>query len=212
MIETLVVLAKRPVAGRVKTRLCPPFTAGEAAALADAALRDTLDTADRVIAANRVLAFRGKGDEWQRSGWQLVRQSSGSLDRRLAAALAAAGTASVLVGMDTPQLCAHHLDGVDLVRHDACLGLATDGGFWAIGLADHRLAHSALRGVAMSRSDTGAAQLTRLRALGLRVQLLDELTDVDTAESAHTVAAAAPQTRFAALHRQLVSTVDGAVA
>ena len=39
---TLAVIAKAPVAGRVKTRLCPPCTPQQAAALAEAALRDTL--------------------------------------------------------------------------------------------------------------------------------------------------------------------------
>ena len=42
-MTTLLVIAKEPVPGRVKTRLTPPFTPEEAAALAEAALADTLD-------------------------------------------------------------------------------------------------------------------------------------------------------------------------
>ena len=42
---TVIVLAKAPVAGRVKTRLCPPCTPAEAATLAEAALADTLAAA-----------------------------------------------------------------------------------------------------------------------------------------------------------------------
>ena len=50
----LLVLAKEPVAGRVKTRLCPPCSPTEAAAVAEAALADTLAAAvatgaDRVV-------------------------------------------------------------------------------------------------------------------------------------------------------------------
>ena len=52
-MTTLVVLAKAPVPGRSKTRLCPPCTPEEAARVADAALRDTLDVAGR-SAADRV--------------------------------------------------------------------------------------------------------------------------------------------------------------
>lgn len=203
MIETLIVLAKQPVPGRVKTRLCPPFTPSQAAALAGAALRDTLDTAEAVAARRLVLCLDGDGDEWLRPGWLLAAQCAGGLDRRLASALAQSGTASVLIGMDTPQLLAHHLADVDLAGYDACLGLSADGGYWAIGLADHQLAHSALGGVPMSTPYTGAAQLRRLSALGMRVQLLPELTDVDTASAAQSVATSAPWTRFAALHRRL---------
>jgi glycosyltransferase A (GT-A) superfamily protein (DUF2064 family) len=212
VIETLIVLAKQPVPGRVKTRLCPPFTPHQSAALAAAALRDTLDAADAAAARQRVLALDGDGAAWLRPGWRLVPQCAGGLDRRLAAALAQGGPASVLVGMDTPQLRAHHLAQVDLSKHDACLGLAADGGYWAIGLADHRLAHSAVLGVPMSTSRTGAAQLTRLRSLGLQVQLLDKLTDVDTANTARSVATESPWTRFATLHDELVGSNGEVVA
>ncbi|WP_131764079.1 DUF2064 domain-containing protein, partial [Actinomadura fibrosa] len=78
---------------------------------------------------------------------------------------------------------------------------AADGGFWLLGLRrpDARL----LRGVPMSRPDTGAIQFGRLRAAGLEVAVLPELTDVDTARDAEAVAAAAPHGRFAAAVRDL---------
>ena len=49
----------------------------------------------------------------------------------------------------------------------------------------------------MSTATTAEQQLARLHALGLRVQLLDELVDVDTVESAARVAVEAPETEFA---------------
>lgn len=55
----------------------------------------------------------------------------------------------------------------------------------------------------MSRPDTGAVQLARLRAAGLRVAALPEFTDVDTPADAEAVAASAPGTRFAAVVREL---------
>lgn len=196
---TLVVIAKRPDPGRVKTRLMPALTADGAAALAAAALTDTLDVVDRTAPARRLLAFAGDPAGWHRPGWELVAQPEGGLDVRLAAAFAAAAPGPALVvGMDTPQLRPDLLSGFDPDRFDAALGPATDGGYWAIGLTDPARADAALLGVPMSTSRTGAVQHARLRDLGLRVQRLPELTDVDHVEDAVTVAAQAPGTRFAA--------------
>ena len=99
--------------------------------------------------------------------------------------------------MDTPQLAGDQLTAFDPERFDACLGLAPDGGYWVIGFRDPAWAGAAIRGVPMSTAHTGAAQLERLRGLGLRVQLLDELTDVDTIDSADEVALLAPDSHFA---------------
>ena len=78
---------------------------------------------------------------------------------------------------------------------DAWLGFANDGGFWLLALRDPR--GDLIRGVPMSRDDTGSIQLDRLLDAGLRVRLLPELVDVDTIEDAREVAASAPETRFA---------------
>ncbi|GFE18349.1 hypothetical protein Sgleb_63960 [Streptomyces glebosus] len=56
---TLLVIAKEPVPGRVKTRLTPPYTPQEAAALAEAALADTLHTVLKVPVRRRVLVLDG---------------------------------------------------------------------------------------------------------------------------------------------------------
>ncbi|MEP7179289.1 MAG: DUF2064 domain-containing protein, partial [Pseudonocardiales bacterium] len=119
-------------------------------------------------------------------------------DHRLAAAFHAAGASpALLVGMDTPQLRSAQLSAFDPERYDACLGLATDGGYWAIGFRDPRLAAPAILGISMSTAHTGAHQLRRLHRLGLREQLLDELRDVDTIADADEVAALIPGSAFA---------------
>ncbi|WP_375476181.1 DUF2064 domain-containing protein [uncultured Jatrophihabitans sp.] len=197
-MDTCIVLAKEPLAGRVKTRLSPGFTPDQAAELAAAALRDTLSAVEQVPARRRLLAFDGPTAAWAPAGWRTTRQPAGGLDVRLAAAFEAAGAGNaVLVGMDTPQLHASQLAAFDPARFDACLGLARDGGYWTLGLRDIRLAGAAIIGVPMSCSDTGARQRERLVALGLRVQLLDELVDVDTPADAYDVAERAPHTGFA---------------
>jgi uncharacterized protein len=198
-VTTLIVLAKEPVAGRVKTRLVPPLTHADAARLAAAALRDTTAAVSRTRAARRVLAFDGDPRGWLPAGWRHVRQPVGGLDVRLGAAFAAVRRGpALLVGMDTPQLRPHDLAAFDPSRYDACLGPAFDGGYWTIGFAEASRAARAIRGVPMSTGHTAEVQLRRLHGLGMRVQLLDPLIDVDTIDAAHDVADEAPGTEFAA--------------
>ena len=200
-MTTLLVLAKRPVAGRVKTRLCPPLTGAQAARVAAAALTDTLHAVESAAATQRVLCFDGGVLGWLRPGWQHRTQCTGGLAARLADAFAAARGPALLVGMDTPQLSAALLDEFDPSRYDACLGPTVDGGYWTIGLTDPRSAAASFAGVPMSTPHTFTAQLDRLARLGLRVQMLPLLTDVDTAGDANEVAGLAPHTRFAAAWR-----------
>lgn len=198
MIGTLLVIAKEPLAGRVKTRLVPPLTHEQAADVAGAALWDTLRAVATVPAAHRLLAFDGDSARWCPEGWAVTPQPGGDLDARLVAAFGAAGPGpAVLVGMDTPQLRAEQLTAWQPDRFDACFGPAADGGYWAIGFADPAVAGAAIDGIPMSLHTTGEQQLARLDELGLRVQMLDELTDVDTIDSAREVAHAAPDSAFA---------------
>lgn len=198
-LGTMIVLAKQPLPGRVKTRLTPPLRPDEAARVAAAALADTLAAAAGVAADHHLLAFDGDPAGWLPLGWRVHNQSHGTLDVRLVAAFTAAarGRPAVLVGMDTPQLRPHQLAAFDPTRYDACLGLATDGGYWAIGFADPASAARAISGVEMSTEDTGSIQLARLHAAGLRVQLLDVLSDFDTFDAACAVVGQAPDSAFA---------------
>jgi hypothetical protein len=197
VIETCIVLAKRPRPGRVKTRLTPELTPTEAADVAAAALRDTLAAVERTPARRRLLAFDGRPNGWTPPGWQVVQQVPGGLDRRLVGAFAAAGEGpAVLVGMDTPQLRPAQLAAFDPDRFDACLGLTRDGGYWAIGFRDPSVAEAAILDVPMSTTSTGAQQLARLDALGLRTQTLRRHIDVDTYNDLVDVAAATPGGHF----------------
>ncbi|MBX9392120.1 DUF2064 domain-containing protein [Streptomyces sp. TRM72054] len=194
-MTTLLVIAKEPRPGRVKTRLTPPFTPAEAAALAEAALVDTLRTVAATPARRRVLVLEGRPGPWLPPGFDVVPQSAGGLDERLAAAFAGCAGPALLIGMDTPQVTPELLT-VDFAGCDAYLGPAEDGGFWALGLAEP--APELLRGVPMSTPVTGAVQRDRLVAAGLRVRDLPRLRDVDTAADADAVAGLAPHGRFAA--------------
>jgi glycosyltransferase A (GT-A) superfamily protein (DUF2064 family) len=201
---TLLVLAKAPAPGRVKTRLTPPFTPAEAAGLAEAALCDTLAAVLAAPARRRILVLDGEPGTWLPAGIEVRRQRGGGLDERIAAAFADADGPTLLVGMDTPQLTPRQLD-VRWDGVDAWIGPAADGGFWALGLREP--VPGLVLGVPMSCSCTGAVALGRLRDAGLRVGGLARLRDVDTAADAAEVAALAPATRFAARHR---AYLDGA--
>jgi uncharacterized protein len=197
-VSTLLVLAKAPVPGRVKTRLCPPCTPDEAAGLAAAALADTLAAAARSRrATRRVLVLDGPGGPWIPAGFEVVSQAGGGLAERLAAAFAGAGGPAFLVGMDTPQVTPALLDAglAALERADAALGPALDGGYWGIGL--RRPQPGAFEAVPMSTPATGSRQRARLAQLGLRTALLPPLRDVDTIADAELVAGQAPTSRFA---------------
>jgi uncharacterized protein len=202
---TLLVIAKQPVPGRVKTRLVPPCTHEQAAALAEAALADTLHTVATVPARRRVLVLDGEPGPWLPAGFDIVPQCAGPLDERLADAFAGVDGPALLIGMDTPQVTLDLLT-VDWQAADAVFGPAADGGFWALGL---RVPDPALlRGVPMSTSATGAIQRARLLAAGLRVADLPQLRDVDTAADAVAVARQAPRSRFAARGRELATVLS----
>jgi uncharacterized protein len=194
-VTTLLVIAKEPLPGRVKTRLTPPFTPQQAARLAQAALVDTLHAVAAAPASRRVLVLDGTPGPWLPPGFEVLPQCAGGLDERLADAFARCTGPALLIGMDTPQVTPELLT-VDFAGCDAYFGPAEDGGFWALGLA--RPEPALLRGVPMSTPVTGAVQRERLLAAGLRVRELPRLRDVDTADDARAVAALAPHGRFAA--------------
>ena len=194
----LVLIAKEPLPGKAKTRLHPAVTLEQAAHLAAAAIDDTLAAIAAVPASRRILLFDGDVLPPRAAGYEVVAQSQGALDARLGALFDRYSEPTLLIGMDTPQLTAADLapaferwpDDID-----AWFGPAADGGFWALGMREPR--GDLVRGIPMSQDDTGAHQLARLRSAGLRVGMLPMLTDVDTIDTAHEVAALAPHTLFA---------------
>ena len=209
----LLVVAKAPQPGRAKTRLCPPLTPAQAADLAAAALLDTLAAVSAVPGGRVIVALTGDLSRAARAaalrralrGIPTPAQRGPDLGHRIAAAHhdAAAllpGRPVLQLGMDTPQVEPALLADAATPLHsglvDAVVGPAADGGWWALGLRDPRSA-AVIAGVPTSRADTGERTVAALRAAGLRVVLLPELSDVDTIADALAVSAAAPGTRFA---------------
>jgi rSAM/selenodomain-associated transferase 1 len=211
----LVVLAKAPAPGRTKTRCTPPCSPEQAVALATAALSDTLARVQATPARRRVLVLDGEPGPWLSPGFEVVPQRGDGLDERLDAAMndtfRAPGRApALLIGMDTPQVTVPML--TDATRRlaggaDAVMGPATDGGYWAIGL--QRPAPDAFVGVPMSTPSTGVEQHRRLCDLGLGVELLAELRDVDTWADAVAIAGAVPGSGFASTVERISRQLGG---
>jgi glycosyltransferase A (GT-A) superfamily protein (DUF2064 family) len=205
-MTTVLVMVKSPEPGRVKTRLCPPCTLDEAAALAAAAITDTFAAVAASGAARRIVALDGAVGDFIPSGFEVIAQRGASFNERLERAWSTTRGPTLQIGMDTPQITAELIDtslatltagGV----HRAVLGDAEDGGWWALGL--HAARPGCFEGVAMSAATTGAEQRSRLEGFGLEVVGLPMLRDVDLIGDAGVVAESAPATHFARLLAQL---------
>jgi uncharacterized protein len=200
----VLVMAKEPRPGRVKTRLCPPCSPVEAAAVAEAALADTLAAVAACGAPRKVLALDGDPGPWLPAAFDVIAQRGNDFNERLANAWRDAGGGGIQIGMDTPQVTAAELDEL-LTRLDtvgAVLGHAFDGGWWVIGWrrADPR---AVFAGIPMSASDTGWAQENRLLELGMRLHRSHPMLDIDTVDDLAAVAEGFPDLRTSAVARQL---------
>ena len=146
--RALLVVAKRPAAGQTKTRLTPPFSGEQAAALYECFLRDTLDTiraAREICGFDPIISYAPDGAEAYfrelAPDFKLLLQHGADLSERLHHATAHCLTDGgyeqvVIMDSDSPTLPADCLqaafEGLDTV--DVTLGACDDGGYYLIGL------------------------------------------------------------------------------
>jgi glycosyltransferase A (GT-A) superfamily protein (DUF2064 family) len=210
---TLLLVAKAPVPGLVKTRLAADVGEAAATEVAAAALLDTIEACTLAVGPERCrLALSGdvsaavRADEIRTAvaGWTITPQHGNGLGERLANAHAEVTGPVVQIGMDTPQVTPAGLLAVarSLIAADAVLAPAEDGDWWALALREPAAA-DALVDVPMSTPETYAATRSALQRRGLRVAEGDRLRDVDHLADVAPVAAAAPHTRFAAAAAEL---------
>jgi len=184
--RALAVIAKAPVAGRVKTRLAPAVGPHGAARLATAMLADTLD-AVRAADAAPWLCFTPPGARVRLAaltpGFRLLAQRGADLGARLAACLEdllAAGAGRVaIVGADTPHVppATYRLAFALLEQADVVLGPALDGGYYLV--AASAPTPELFTGVPMGTPEVLQVTLARARRSGLTVGLLPPLRDLD---------------------------------
>jgi glycosyltransferase A (GT-A) superfamily protein (DUF2064 family) len=204
----VLVVAKAPVPGLVKTRLGAEIGMERAALIACAALLDTLAACSAAVGAERChLSLSGDLDRalgapelhTALAGWTVHPQHGAGFGARLADAHARVPGPVVQIGMDTPHLTPELVvgaaDGLDV--HDAVLGPADDGGWWVLALRDPSAA-AVLASVPMSTPTTYADTRAALVEAGLDVGVTTMLRDVDDVADAEAVAMQAPASRFAA--------------
>lgn len=198
MRRGLAVMAKEPVAGTTKTRLCPPLTPEEATDCYTSLLLDTLDLMASVEGADPLIAY------WPPRAWgyfrdiapdgfdflpQVNSELSLGLKHVVASCLSRGYDEVVVMNSDGPTLPVIRLRdafaSLDDEQVDAVLGPSEDGGYYLIGL---KRACPELFDVEMSTSRVLEHTLARADALGLRVVCLPPWYDVDTVEDLRRLA------------------------
>jgi uncharacterized protein len=190
--NALLVVAKRPAPGRTKTRLTPPLSPEQAAALYECFLRDTLDLVRRLPGVTPAIAYLPAEErayfEALAPDFELVLQEGDALGERLDSAVTRLLTAGyqhvAIMNSDGPSLPLACLIGAfDALAGgaDVVLGPCDDGGYYLIGLKQP--APRLLREVRMSTPDVLADTLAIAAEEGLSVELLPAWYDVDDAES-----------------------------
>ncbi len=190
MKAAAIIFAREPVAGRAKTRLIPILGAGNAAALADAFIRDACRKARALRPARLVIAAdapdRADGSRYfhalaRKFGARLVDQGPGNLGDRMARVLRihAGPDGAILFGTDTPSLPAALLkrSAELLQRAPVVLAPALDGGYYLVGMRD-RLP-GIFSGIRWGSARVLGETLTRLRAVGEPYALGPWWYDVD---------------------------------
>lgn len=190
--SALIIFAKAPIPGQVKTRLCPPLTPDEAASLHGSVVLDMLERSRGAASMDRFLACSPSSDHVffkileERHGVRLLTQTGDDLGARMARAVAdafASGYRLVLViGTDLPTLPAPTFrEAVKLLAtHDLVLGPSLDGGYYLIGL--RKPAPELFAGVPWSTDRVLSVTQAKAAALGLTTALLPVRRDIDTVE------------------------------
>lgn len=193
--SALVIFAKAPIAGQVKTRLCPPLTPDEAATLHGSFVLDTLERTKAAVATlklplDRYLACAPSSTlvffriMEERQGVKLLDQVGEDLGARMAQVfdtLFAQGYKHVfIVGTDTPSLPLERYQQAlaALESHDLVLGPALDGGYYLIGLT--RPIPDLFTGIPWSTEQVLALTQEKAGALGVKTALLAPWRDIDT--------------------------------
>lgn len=184
----IIVFAKAPRPGGVKTRLCPPLSPESAALLHARMVRHTLATACAAAPGRVELHCSPMTDDpffiecAHAHGIGLRAQAGGDIGRRMAHAMRDASRMQplLLIGTDCPARSADELRIALRALHegdDAVLGPVDDGGYSLIGLA--RFEPAIFEGIEWSTARVGMQTRARFAQLGLRWRTLPPSWDVD---------------------------------
>jgi rSAM/selenodomain-associated transferase 1 len=188
LVRKLVVFARWPQPGLVKSRLSPALPADLACRLYESMLRDVLEAGRRSSAEERWLDWADPETEsphWDGAeGYRPAAQRGADLGERLEHAirerLRAPEDRLVVIGADAPELGPATISDAFalLERHELALGPTRDGGYYLLGVS--RLTPELFRGVSWGTDQVLPRTLETARARSLRVGTLEPLEDVDT--------------------------------
>jgi len=192
--QRLIVFARLPQLGRVKTRLANALGAHSALQIHTQLLNGALDLAQRLPDAQRELRYAGEATEQdseaarllkhlRQSDWKSEPQCGSDLGERMHHALIQAlraGQTPVLIGSDCPVFTPEDLADAFLALRsaDAVFAPAHDGGYALVGLS--REAPELFEQIDWGTQNVMSQTLARAQTLGLRVKLLRTVWDVDT--------------------------------
>jgi len=193
MDKALLIFAKQPLPGKVKTRLAPPFTFQAAADIYGCMLSDTLVKVAEMSGVERLLFFEpscGAAGFFRENfpGIRVFPQQGNGLGERLDKAFKTAfslGFESVAaIGTDSPDLPLPYLEEsfrlLEKGAADAIFGPAADGGYYLVALRSY---HPGLfRNIPWSTNQVLEKSLAAATALGLQVACLPVWHDMDTVE------------------------------
>jgi uncharacterized protein len=190
---SFAVMTKVPRAGRVKTRLTPPLTAQEAAALSVCFLRDTTtaiasvarEDVARGIAVYTPVGAEGEYDAILPEEFELLPQRGEALGERLAFAtedLLELGFESVcLLDSDSPTVPPRAFSEAAAIlsqqSNSVVLGPSDDGGYYLIGLK--KLHWTLFEDIQWSTENVLEQTINRARKIDLEVHLLPAWYDID---------------------------------
>lgn len=185
MRPVIILFAKAPLPGAVKTRLHSVLSPPEAARFHEACVRDVLARlASLRDAADLELHTNIPTDAWSDENVAHGLQADGDLGRRmwiaLQGGLAQGRLAVMIVGSDAPTLPASHLRDLLAREGDVALGPARDGGYYAI--CCRRVHPEMFKDVEWSSRDTLAQTIRACQGCGLRIEIGPEWYDIDTPE------------------------------
>ena len=186
-IQHLLVMAKQPRIGCVKTRLGAQIGAMEATRAYRVMLADTLNTLSRDPRWQTWIAVSGvhelNANVWPQSV-HLVDQGTGDLGDRMQRMFNTLPVGPVvIIGSDIPNIERADIAEAfhQLGRHDAVFGPAPDGGYWLVGQSRRRTVLPMFDNVRWSSEYALADTMENLN--GASVAVLRQLADVDDAAS-----------------------------
>lgn len=192
MRPALIVFAKAPVAGSVKTRLVPPLNPGQAAVLHEAFVRDTLESFQTLPDVSLELHTDIETDAWRDLHVPRSLQDEGDLGlkmlRALERALLSGAPQAAIAGGDVPTLPLAHIQCLLQTDADVAFGPTDDGGYYAI--AARRTHPDMFAGVRWSTPHALDDTLVACQAAGLSTALGPSWFDIDSVADLERLTAA----------------------